>query len=101
MIGLEELSRRLTGRVPLSRSMARRVLTAIIELLYESVRDGEQVRLKGLGRFTNKRVSVKRLKHPRTGKEIVVPEHRKPVFRFIDEVDYEVRRRTERKGLRV
>lgn len=97
-MGIGELARRLSERVPLSVGASRRAVVAIIDLLYESVSGGEEVRLKGLGRFTDKRVSVKRLKHPGTGEELIIPEHRKPVFRFTDEVSYEVRRRTETKA---
>ena len=94
MVGLVELSRRLSDRVPLSVGASRRTLVAFCEIVREAVLAGEEVKLKGVGRLGRVRVPEKRLIHPGTGEPLIVPEHEKPRCYFTDEVVSEIRRRT-------
>ena len=54
------------------------ILTTIIKELSE----GKEVKLNGFGSFKVKTRKQRKGRNPQTGEELIIPEHRVPVFKF-------------------
>jgi len=85
-VDTKEIVARMMSTMEISRSAARRTYLIICGIIREAVLAGEEVQLRGLGRFTTKQVGEKHLRHSRTRRLYHVPAHRKAIFRLTEEM---------------
>ena len=76
-----ELVKSIAIQAKISERQADEVLTALVESIVRALSLEQSVKLGGFGLFAV--ISHKRRlgRHPKTGQEIVIPGHLKPVFR--------------------
>ena len=63
------------------KSTVNAVLSATIDAIADALRNGEEVKIPGLGTFKPKPVAERTRRNPATGKEVTVPAHTKIVFK--------------------
>jgi len=85
-IGTKEIVRRMMARMQIGSGAARRTFLLILGIIREAVLAGDEVQLRGLGRFTTKQVGEKHLRHSRTRELYHVPAHRKAIFRLTEQM---------------
>lgn len=65
----------------MTKLAASNFIDAFVFVVQDELRsEGGEIRLTGFGTFKAKVYSAKNGRHPKTGKEIYIPENRKPVF---------------------
>ena len=64
-----------------TRSTVNAVVSATIDAIADALRNGEEVKLPGLGTLKPKPVAERTRRNPATGKEVTVPAHTKVVFK--------------------
>lgn len=73
------LAHNLARRLPfLTRKQARTAFRELFDtdgVIHEALRDGEVVKIRGLGSFRSDRIDSYITSHPLTGEVLVVPEH--------------------------
>ena len=63
------------------KSTVNTVVSATIDAIADALRNGEEVKLPGLGTLKPKPVAERTRRNPATGKEVTVPAHTKVVFK--------------------
>lgn len=63
------------------KSTVNTVVSATIDAIADALRNGEEVKLPGLGALKPKPVAERTRRNPATGKEVTVPAHTKVVFK--------------------
>ena len=63
------------------KSTVNTVVSATIDAIADALRNGEEVKLPGLGTFKPKPVAERTRRNPATGESVTVPAHTKIVFR--------------------
>ena len=63
------------------KSTVNAVVSATIDAIADALRNGEEVKLPGLGTLKPKPVAERTRRNPATGKEVTVPAHTKVVFK--------------------
>lgn len=63
------------------KSTVNAVVSATIDAIADALRNGEEVKLPGLGTLKPKPVAERTRRNPATGKEVTVPAHTKIVFK--------------------
>lgn len=69
-----------TGNV--SKKEATAALDMVIETIMAEVAAGNTISLAGFGTFKTTPVKAHKARNPKTGEEVNVPAHNKPVFKF-------------------
>ena len=64
-----------------TRSTVNAVVSATIDAIADALRNGEEVKLPGIGTLKPKPVAERTRRNPATGKEVTVPAHTKVVFK--------------------
>lgn len=77
----EDLIAPLAARLGGSPEQARRALTAVVTLLADTLRAGQTVQLKGLGRFEWRATLERQRRNPSTGEPVTVPAGRRLRFK--------------------
>ena len=63
------------------KSTVNAVVSATIDAIADALRNGEEVKLPGLGTLKPKPVAERTRRNPATGKAVTVPAHTKVVFK--------------------
>ena len=63
------------------KSTVNAVVSATIDAIADALRNGEEVKLPGIGTLKPKPVAERTRRNPATGKEVTVPAHTKIVFK--------------------
>lgn len=74
---IDEVHKTLGG----TKAEAERAVDAMINSVVESLKQGEEVSIAGLGIFSTKMRASRTARNPRTGESIEVPAQRVPKFR--------------------
>lgn len=76
-----ELVAQLAEKTDFSQKDVDRVLRSFCEIIVDTLKKGENIRLIGFGTFTTKRNTARTGKNPRTGEEIIIPASVTPMFK--------------------
>lgn len=71
--GDQDLAKAAAGQAGVSQKQARLVLDAVKDEIITQLKAGEEVRLKGLGKFYAKHKGAHKAHNPKTGKLVDVP----------------------------
>jgi integration host factor subunit alpha len=75
-----ELVDRLRRRLGLSAREAGELLDGFLETLADQLAEGGIVSLSGLGRLETRLTPARPGRNPKTGREVIIPARRRPVF---------------------
>lgn len=75
-----ELERHIAAESGLGRAEARAALRSFAEGVASALEAGQSVSVRGVGSFRTVRRRSRRILHPRTGEEIVLPSRKRPRF---------------------
>ena len=79
-MNMKELVNEVAETAKVSKKEAGQVLSAIIDTIEESVKNGERVTLVGFGTFERRERAARNGRNPQTGKEIKIPAKKVPAF---------------------
>ena len=79
-MNMKELVNEVAETAKVSKKEAGQVLSAIIDTIEESVKNGERVTLVGFGTFERRERAARIGRNPQTGKEIKIPAKKVPAF---------------------
>jgi len=83
-VGDQDLAREAAKEAGVTQEQARRVIDAVKESIFAHLNQGEEVRLKGMGKFYRKHQKAHQAKNPRTGEKINVPARNYLRFKAFD-----------------
>ncbi|RMF46872.1 MAG: HU family DNA-binding protein [Deltaproteobacteria bacterium] len=83
-IGDKDLAREAAKPAGVTQAQARAVIDAVKESIFAHLKNGEEVRLKGMGKFFRKHQKAHQAKNPRTGEKIEVPARNYLRFKAFD-----------------
>lgn len=75
----KELAKAVAERVGKNAKPAD-VVDAVFDVIAEKVFEGEEVAIRGFGKFYLKERAERKGRNPRTGEEIIIPKHYKMAF---------------------
>ena len=70
----QELTNAISKRFFLTKTESREIIKFIIDKITDELKKGERFYLRGFGSFVKERRSSKKVRHPKTGKIITIPE---------------------------
>ena len=79
-MNMKELVNEVAETVKVTKKEAGQVLSAIIDTIEESVKNGEKVTLVGFGTFERRERAARNGRNPQTGAEIKIPAKKVPAF---------------------
>jgi nucleoid DNA-binding protein len=91
----QELVTVLAERTHYTRREIRQILRLLVKTIRETLEDGRDVHIYGLGRFQNLEARARSGRHPITGERIPIPARRRIKFEPIDEFRDAVRASAE------
>ena len=80
MIDRKALAAKLAESTSLGLGKSREVVNSVIDIIIESVAEGEIVKLAGFGQFYSTEIQAHTGRNPMTGKSIEVPTKKVPRF---------------------
>jgi DNA-binding protein HU-beta len=75
-----DLIDRVAEKFGLKKKEAEAIVKFIFQQIAETVKRGERVSIQGFGAFELRELKERRIRNPRTGKEIEIPKREKVVF---------------------
>jgi nucleoid DNA-binding protein len=69
-----ELTLAISKRFFLTHAEFREIINFVLTVITKDLKKGKRVYLRGFGSFTKEKRSSKRVRHPKTGKIITIPE---------------------------
>ncbi|MBQ9308545.1 MAG: HU family DNA-binding protein [Clostridia bacterium] len=76
-----ELIAALADRTGVQKRDAEKSINAFVDIVTESLVNGDKVQLVGFGSFEIKERAARTARNPRTGEELAVPASKAPVFK--------------------
>ena len=76
-----EFVRAVAEKAGITKKEAAAVVNAVLEVIEETVKKGEEIRIPGFGTFKVVTRKERKGRNPRTGKEIIIPATR--VVKFV------------------
>ena len=76
-----ELCAAVAAKTGMTRKDAEAAVTAVIDVIGESLKDGEKVAIVGFGTFEVKDRPARKARKPRTGEEIEIAASKAPAFK--------------------
>ena len=76
-----ELCAAVAAKTGMTRKDAETAVTAVIDVIGESLKDGEKVAIVGFGTFEVKDRPARKARNPRTGEEIEIAASKAPAFK--------------------
>ena len=76
-----ELCAAVAAKTGMTRKDAEAAVTAVIDVIGESLKDGEKVAIVGFGTFEVKDRPARKGRNPRTGEEIEIAASKAPAFK--------------------
>ena len=70
----KELTLAIAKRFFLTQTESREIINFILTAITKDLKKGKRVYLRGFGSFTKEKRSSKKVRHPKTGKLITIPE---------------------------
>ncbi len=70
-----ELTAAIAKRFFLTQSESQEILKFILSKTTETLEKGERLSLRNFGSFTKEKRPAKRVRHPKTGKILIIPAH--------------------------
>ena len=77
----QELVANVAEQANLTKKDAEKAVNAIFETIKGALSEGDRVQLIGFGTFEVKARQARKGRNPRTGKEIIIPASKTPVFK--------------------
>jgi len=77
----KELIADVAEEVGISKAKAGEAINAFLDLVTDSLAQGEDVSLRGFGNFGVRHMDPRIGRNPQTGEEVEIPAHNKPYFR--------------------
>lgn len=77
-----ELIDQIAHKAGVNRIVAENVVDALVDVVTERLKAGQETKLSTLGRFTMRSLKARRGTNPRTQAEIDIPARNKPFFQF-------------------
>ena len=72
---------RVSDQIGLTKVQSEQVVDAVIDSIVDTLKQGKEVSIAGLGIFATKTRAARQARNPRTGETISVPSMRVPKFR--------------------
>ena len=69
-----ELTNAIAHRFFLTKAESREIIKFILDKITDDLKRGERFYLRGFGSFTKEKRSSKKVRHPKTGRIITIPE---------------------------
>ena len=76
-----EIISNVAEKAGISKKDAEKSVNALLEVITETLQNGEKVQLVGLGTFEEHTRKARACKNPNTQEEIILPESKMPVFK--------------------
>ena len=76
-----ELFTRVAAETKLSKSDIEKCVTSLLEIITDSLKKGESIRLSGFGTFSVRSVAARMGRNPRTGDPLQVNAYKQPVLK--------------------
>lgn len=76
-----ELAGKIAQSTGLTKDQAESAINAFVEVVTETLKEGQKVSLKGFGNFEVNEKKERMGRNPRTGEEVVIPARKAPVFK--------------------
>ena len=76
-----DLCAAVAAKTGMTRKDAEAAVTAVIDVIGESLKDGEKVAIVGFGTFEVKDRPARKARNPRTGEEIEIAASKAPAFK--------------------
>ena len=76
-----ELCAAVAAKAGLTRKYAEAAVSAVIDVIGETLKDGEKVAIVGFGSFEVKERPARKARNPRTGEEIEIAASKAPAFK--------------------
>ena len=83
-VGDQDLAREAAKAAGVTQAQARAVIDAMKESIFTHLKAGEEVRLKGMGKFYVKHRKAHKARNPKTGKQVNVPAKNYLRFKAFD-----------------
>jgi len=80
----QDLAKAASKQAGVSQKQARLVLDSVKAEIIAQLKTGEEVRLKGLGKFYAKHKDAHKARNPKTGQQVDVPAHNYLRFKAFD-----------------
>jgi len=77
-----ELVDAIAAKAGVSKKLASTVLASTLDVIVESVANGDKVSLIGFGTFDSKHRAAREGRNPNTGEKLLIPESKMPTFSF-------------------
>ena len=77
-----EFVKAIATKMDSTQKLAEKALDAIMDVIVESLAQGEEINLVGFGKFTIKERAPKIGRNPKTGEEVQIPARKSPVFKI-------------------
>ena len=76
-----DLVTQIAAKTEVTASSIDKVITAFLDAITETLKEGSEVRLTGFGTFSVQSVAARTGRNPRTGEAIQINASKKPVFK--------------------
>lgn len=90
-INKKEFISKIATMGELKKIEVEKVLKAFEQVVIDICKNGDKVQLMGFGTFEGVTKAEAKKRNPKTGEEIIVPEHIAPKFKFSSNVKKEVK----------
>jgi integration host factor subunit alpha len=77
----KDVAKKIYSKLGLSRRKSIEMVDFVIEIIKETLEQGENVKISGFGVFEVREKEPRRGRNPKTGKELVLPARRVVTFR--------------------
>ena len=80
-VGKTELVEKVAEQAKLTKKQAKDAVDAVLDIIVETVADGDSVGILGFGTFSSRHQDAREGKNPATGEKITIPERNYPTFK--------------------
>lgn len=71
----KELIKAISGKTGFTQKDVETVVSSMVDVIAESVKNGDDVNIVGFGKFIAKKVEERQARNPKTGETVVAPAH--------------------------
>ena len=90
MMNTNELSKKVASNLNITQVAVREVVDELIHVLKEEIKNGEEIKITGFGKFYAEHQDARVYKNPQTGEPVNIPEKDVPKFKYFDGYKKEV-----------
>ena len=88
---LEGLFEKVSETAGVTKKDAELITRSVIDVIRDTLADGEEIKIKGLGKFFVVDKPETMAKNPKTGEPVKVPAHKYPKFSFAESLKDEIK----------